>query len=42
MNGLLRATGFSLFVLFASCGVGAQTQAQSLATHPDPLASYAQ
>ncbi|VVN90226.1 hypothetical protein [Pseudomonas fluorescens] len=41
MNSLLRAAGFSLFVLFASCGVGAQTQAQSLATPPDPLASCA-
>jgi hypothetical protein len=25
MNGLLRAAGFSLMALFASCGVGAQT-----------------
>jgi hypothetical protein len=25
MKGLLRAAGFSLMVLFASCGVGAQT-----------------
>lgn len=31
MNSLLRAAGFSLFVLFVSCGVGAQAQAQSLA-----------
>jgi hypothetical protein len=25
MKGLLRAAGFSLMALFASCGVGAQT-----------------
>lgn len=36
MHISLRAAGFSVMAMFASCGVGAQAQAQEIGTHALP------